>query len=473
MSSSRASGRRLEAARERLGRLPGVPWPVAAVALVLAAVVAATAVLAVQTDRATAQSSTEYHAQQARLQGELRQARVAGYSDQDLAPVTARLRQVTTAREPLWLGGRPGFYRQQAATIRQLRQDLRVDEARVLGDARTAAGADLASVRGQVQRDQQIGVDDASVHDLQTRLDGLVRAQQQAQQLVDVRRVDGQARQLLQDAQAAGKVQEQEFQAIQQAAQQLIAQQGGSIEGLRQLAQGGIVQARNGAAIAAYESYGHRFRGDHGQLDVAYQRMEHFAALAGSTDLTQVAEAAAAAQRYGPMVHRLLFAQLPAKFIVVSFQAQHVWAYQSGQVVMDSPITSGIRGVTDYGTDFGPLKVSSKDHPWKMHSPYPKESPYYYPDAMVQWATWFTPGKLESFHDASWEQDSQLGPGSEYDASTRSHGCIHVPLDKAQWMYGWADVGTPVDVYPGDGQRVSAQLAQITTDARGVPRISA
>jgi lipoprotein-anchoring transpeptidase ErfK/SrfK len=471
MSASGAS--RLEAARARLRRLPGVPWPLGAVAPVLAAAVAATAVFAVQTDRAAAQSSSEYHAQEARLQGELRQARAAGYTDEDLAPVTARFRQVTTAREPLWLGGRPGFYRQQAATTRQLRRDLRADEARVLGDARTAAGTDLASARGQLQRDQQIGVDDASVHDLQTRLDGLVRAQQQSQQLVDVRRVDGQARQLLQDAQAAGKALEQEFQAIQQAAQQLIAQQGGSIEGLRQLAQGGIAQARNDAAIAAYESYGHRFRGDYGQLNVAYQRMEHFAALAGSADLNQVAEATAAAQRYGPQVHRLLFAQLPAKFVVVSFQAQHVWAYQSGQVAMDTPITTGIRGVTDYGTDFGPLKVSSKDHPWKMHSPYPKESPYYYPDVMVQWAVWFTPGKLESFHDASWEPDSRLGPGSQYDPSTRSHGCIHVPLDRAQWMYGWADVGTPVVVYPGDGQRVSAQLAQITTDARGHPRISA
>jgi lipoprotein-anchoring transpeptidase ErfK/SrfK len=27
-----------------------------------------------------------------------------------------------------------------------------------------------------------------------------------------------------------------------------------------------------------------------------------------------------------------------------------------------------------------------------------------------------------------------------------SHGCINLPLDIASWMYGWAEVGTPVTV---------------------------
>ena|SRR2546422_4622346 len=137
------------------------------------------------------------------------------------------------------------------------------------------------------------------------------------------------------------------------------------------------------------------------------------------------------------------------------------------------PVTTGIWGSTNYGTDFGPLRVSSKDHPWKMHSPYPKGSPLWYPDTVVQWTVWFTPGKLESFHDASWEPDSLLGPGSQFNPSTRSHGCIHVPRAKAQWVYEWSDIGTPVIVFPGNGQPVSDQVSQITTDTQGNPRVSA
>jgi hypothetical protein len=36
-------------------------------------------------------------------------------------------------------------------------------------------------------------------------------------------------------------------------------------------------------------------------------------------------------------------------------------------------------------------------------------------------------------------------------------------------MEGWADVGMPVIVYPGDGSSVANQLSKITTDDNGVP----
>jgi lipoprotein-anchoring transpeptidase ErfK/SrfK len=29
-----------------------------------------------------------------------------------------------------------------------------------------------------------------------------------------------------------------------------------------------------------------------------------------------------------------------------------------------------------------------------------------------------------------------------------SHGCVNLPLDVAEWLYGWAPVGTPVFVVP-------------------------
>jgi lipoprotein-anchoring transpeptidase ErfK/SrfK len=118
------------------------------------------------------------------------------------------------------------------------------------------------------------------------------------------------------------------------------------------------------------------------------------------------------------------------------------------------------------------MKVVHKDHPWKMHSPYPKGSPYWYPDTVVQYATFFT-WSGESIHDAAWEPDSLLGPGSQYNASTRSHGCVHVPFNDASWMFNFADVGMPVLVYPGDGTSVANQLSQTTTDDQGSPNTPA
>jgi len=135
---------------------------------------------------------------------------------------------------------------------------------------------------------------------------------------------------------------------------------------------------------------------------------------------------------------------------------------------METPVTTGIRGVTVYGTDFGAMKVVHKDHPWTMHSPYPKGSPYWYPDTVVQYATFFT-WSGESIHDAAWEPDSLLGPGSQYNASTRSHGCVHVPFNDAVWMYNFAFVGMPVVVYPADGSPVANQHSHTTTDDKCNP----
>jgi hypothetical protein len=218
--------------------------------------------------------------------------------------------------------------------------------------------------------------------------------------------------------------------------------------------------------LATYESKPGRFAAINA-LTVIYQQTEHYAARLSSPDPKVVAYGAAAVQRYSAQIHDMLMKGLSPKHIIVSFQAQRAWAYENGKVVMDSLVTSGIRGVTDIGTDFGPMKVLFRNHPYTMRSPWPKTSPHYYPDTVVQWTTFFT--SAESFHDASWEPDSLLGPGSQFNTSTRSHGCIHLPFNLAQWLFGWATEGTPVDVVPGNGQPVTEQLSEMTTDSQGKP----
>jgi lipoprotein-anchoring transpeptidase ErfK/SrfK len=197
--------------------------------------------------------------------------------------------------------------------------------------------------------------------------------------------------------------------------------------------------------------------------------MEFYAPRLGSPDVNLVANAAAAMQRYGGSVHQTVFDNLGPKHIVVSFQDQHIWAYENNHLVRETPVTTGVRGDTAYGTDFGPMKIEFRSHPWKMHSPWPKGSPLWYPDIMVQWTAFFT-NSGESIHDAAWQSDSTLGPGSQYASWTRSHGCIHVPYSDAQWFFNWAVENTPVDVYPGNGQPVAEQLSEMTTDDHGLPK---
>jgi lipoprotein-anchoring transpeptidase ErfK/SrfK len=117
-------------------------------------------------------------------------------------------------------------------------------------------------------------------------------------------------------------------------------------------------------------------------------------------------------------------------------------------------------------TDLGAMKVLRKDSPWKMHSPWPKGSPYYYPDAMVQMVVWFT-NTGEGLHDASWQQCC-WGPGSQY-TGFASHGCIHLPNSAERFIYNWSQVGVPVVVYQGDGTPVNEQVAKISTDDQGNP----
>ena len=48
-----------------------------------------------------------------------------------------------------------------------------------------------------------------------------------------------------------------------------------------------------------------------------------------------------------PLIMLWLGLGLPAKVVIISFQAQHLWAYQNARIAMETPVTTGIRGVTD------------------------------------------------------------------------------------------------------------------------------
>lgn len=452
--------------------LPGIsrsgrPGLIAVVlAIVLIALVLAGAIFLAQTNQATDHAQRGYQAQRQRLDQSVQEARKQGMTAQDLAPITSRQKQVESEAPPQWIGGRPGFYQSQTAALSQLQTGLRERQTQLVSDVKAATGQNFTDVKKSMLKAQQAGVDSASLQSVQQRLDLLIKSEQAATALSDFRTVEGQARQLVSEVDAIATAQQQENQLIQQAAQQLIAQNGGDINRLRPMAKDLLAKTRNDASVAAYMDYGKQFKGDYLKLNVAYFRLEHYAPMVDSTDLNQVAMAAAAGQRYGGQVHDLLFKGLPAKAIILSHQAQELWAYQNGQQVQDTLITTGRPALP---TDLGPMHVLWKSKPWTMKSPWPKGSPYWYPDTKVEMVVWFT-NTGEGFHDASWQPENTHGPGSDKNEALASHGCVHTPMAAEQFLYNWADNGTSVIIYPGDGSSVANQLSQKTTDPNGVPK---
>jgi len=439
------------------------------IAAVVAAVVVAGGVgLVLWSNSTTSRAEADYRAKRRALDAGIAAARQQGFTSTDLAPITSAEADLTRADEPWWLTGRPGYYDGLADRASRLQGQLGQLERRLLDQARADTGKKVDAGQASIAQARQAGAPDPDVQSLQQRLDVAVRGQAAARTIKDYRAADEQARGVAQDAAAVSTAAQQENQAIQQSAAQLVAQFGGNLALLQQAGQQAIAGANNDASVIAYLAKQGPFK-DSENVARMTSRLARYTPFIGSSDVNQVAAVTAAAQRYQPQIHSALIAGLPGKAVIVSFQDQHLWSLQNGQVVKDTPVTTGIWGSGPIGTDFGPMKVLRKSHPWKMQSPWPKGSPYWYPDTVVQWTTFFT-NTGEAIHDADWEADSRLGPGSQYDLSTRSHGCVHVPAATAQWMYEWADVGMPVIVYPGDGTPVADQLSKITTDDQGNPK---
>lgn len=418
-------------------------------------------------DSSAGHAALVYQQKRHALDASIGAAERQGFTPGDLAPVTSGESALDRGTAPWWLPSRTSYYEGLTARVGGLDTQLADLERRIVDQTRADVAKQSDAARASIARAQQANAPDPDVHALQQRLDTVARAQGAAHTVKDYRAADQQAQGVAHDAAALASSAQQESRQVQLAAQQLVAQSS-DLGAIQQAGQQAIANANNDGSVIAYLAREIQFKGAE---DVARDEnlLGKYAPLVGSADVNQAALGTAAAQRYGAAIRQALVAGLPAKAVIISFQDQHLWSFEHGQMVKDTPVTTGIRGVSDIGTDFGPMKVLRKSHPFTMQSPWPKTSPYWYPDTVVQWTTFFT-NTGESIHDASWEPDSLLGPGSQYNASTRSHGCVHVPFATAEWMYNWADLGMPVIVYPGDGSPIANQLSLITTDDQGNPK---
>jgi lipoprotein-anchoring transpeptidase ErfK/SrfK len=167
----------------------------------------------------------------------------------------------------------------------------------------------------------------------------------------------------------------------------------------------------------------------------------HTAAADAATTPAALAEAVGWLRSDTDRLQAVMVAGMPDKAIYVSVARQELRAYEKGNLVRQTLVTTGR---PELPTDIGSFSVLRKNHPWTMHSPFPRSSPYWYPDTTVQYVLWFNDDG-SGLHDAYWR--STFGPGTNGPGrSGGTHGCINMPTDVTIWMYDWAPIGTPVVV---------------------------
>lgn len=124
------------------------------------------------------------------------------------------------------------------------------------------------------------------------------------------------------------------------------------------------------------------------------------------------------------------------RYVEVNLTTQHLWAYQDHKLVFDTPITSGAAGA-GFPTVQGLFSIYSKEQNRYLNG---RPLGYNYNVYVRYWMPFYADYGL---HDADWRSEFG-GPDYYYNGS---HGCVNMPVPSAAWLYGWADIGTPVWVH--------------------------
>ncbi|MBN1679901.1 MAG: LysM peptidoglycan-binding domain-containing protein [Anaerolineae bacterium] len=113
------------------------------------------------------------------------------------------------------------------------------------------------------------------------------------------------------------------------------------------------------------------------------------------------------------------------KEIFVDLSDQRVYAYENGQMIRTTLASTGLPGTATVQGDF---RVYTKYTSQLMSGP-----GYYLPG--VPYVMYFY--QDYSLHGTYWH--SNFG-------NPMSHGCVNLPTPEAEWLFNWAEIGTPVHV---------------------------
>ncbi len=122
--------------------------------------------------------------------------------------------------------------------------------------------------------------------------------------------------------------------------------------------------------------------------------------------------------------------QVGDKEIVVSPAAQRLWAYEGETPVLTTLVSTG---TAETPTPVGQWRISVKLPSETMAGAIDGVA-YHVPD--VPHVMYFT-DLGHALHGTYWHNNF---------GTPMSHGCVNLPLDVAEWLYGWAPEGTCVTV---------------------------
>lgn len=425
-----------------------VGGPPRLLAVVAACLVAVSAALVAQADVEASSSLSQVAAARQQLTLDLLAASAAGYSDQDLGPILDTVQYLSDQPAPSGLSDRASFYRSQAAEFDSLRSSLGALEVHQLNLLRSATTTRLADLSDELAQDEELGVDPVDLAPIEAQVSSIQTSLAVSYSPADFRRSFEALGAPIDQAQQLRAARAADLAAVQAEAARLISTAAGSIDAVRQVGLNALYYGRNYATAVAY------LRLDPGRQ---YDLLESDGTKLQGTDIQAVAEAAALEERHRDLLHAAMIAGFPAKGIFVSIQDEELWAYDHGQLFVDTLVTTGMPQLP---TDKGLMRINRKESPVHFVSPFPKGSPYDYGTIDAKYALWFQPSG-EAIHDSWWR--SWYGPGSNLNGRG-SHGCIGLPYGPIDKLYPWGDIGTPVLVIPGDGTPLAAQLAQKTYD---------
>ena len=333
---------------------------------------------------------------------------------------------------------RIAFFSRAAAQEVQIKEQLQTRVQKVLAGTHDAAQSAVTQLSSEVQKAGQVGVDDQLMVEFtglpskgQIEVDVATTVRAYRAVSAELKAPISKLALIIADQETTNKVMEQY---VVQAA----AQDHGDAGLARDGANAALTQVQTDMQTARI------FSMDVSTVDAHVQKLAgRLNTVTSAADLERIN---GGLQVQDKVLQDAMTRTLPEKAITISLSEQVIRAYEHGQQVFWTYTTTGRPGLE---TDAGSFKVYWKVSPWTMHSPWPKGSPYWYPDSKVQMVMWFNGG--DGIHDAYWR--SRYGPGTNgphYDPTgedTGTHGCVNVPYHNMVWLWDWTPTGTPVIVY--------------------------
>lgn len=121
------------------------------------------------------------------------------------------------------------------------------------------------------------------------------------------------------------------------------------------------------------------------------------------------------------------------KEIVVSISDQYLWAYEGGELVTSSLVSTGTAEVPETVTPIGYHSIIAKYDKQTMEGTISGE---YYRVEDVPYVMYFD-DLGNALHGTYWHNNF---------GTPMSHGCVNLPMDVAAFVYEWAAYGTAVTV---------------------------